>query len=183
MKTYLSIVLFVCYLPNAVSQADTINQYNSKKKKVGYWIIYLDENLKQTNSVKAVYYGFELFDDGVNLTKVSRSIKKYSVSPPTELLNKSVPKLLEGVFYLKTVDGKNELIEEYKNGYPCIFKSFETNKKISETKFESEYLDYTRKYENQSGSFYWESRSFKRNDTTRFWFRKVEGKWKDIRID
>jgi hypothetical protein len=183
-KMSLYLMSLLCYLSSASSQTDTINKYNSKGKKQGYWTCYLDKDLKKTNVSNAYYYAYELFDSGINLTKISqRGIKKYSVIAPVDMGQQVVPITLNGVFILTAKNGRTRSVEEYKNGYPYILKAYESNPATNETNFEVEYLDYTRKYENQVGSFYWEYRSFKRNDTTRFWFRKIDGKWRDVKIE
>jgi hypothetical protein len=165
-----------------ISQSDTLNQYNDKGKKQGYWLAYLNEKLKRTDSCNAIYYGYEYFENGQNLTNLSkRDIKKYTIEPSMPKRS-GLPILLDGEFVLKP-NSSVKYLESYKNGMPYIFKAYVDFKNIKKMNFEQEYLDFTKKYKNQIGSFYWEERSPNTNDTTKYWFRKFDGKWQSVKIE
>ena len=188
MKTLLTFKL-VCLLlfinSTSIAQNDTLNRYNSNKKKDGFWICYLDGKLKKTDIQKAVYYGYDLFDNGRNLTQLGiHGMKVHSVSKPKEIAEKkNNPILLEGKFVLINKRGDEKSIEEYRNGYPYIFRGLSTYKNKKLIDFEMEYLDFTKKYQGEQGSFYYEERSTNLKDTTKYWIRRVDGKFKNIKIN
>jgi hypothetical protein len=180
----LIIIFLVYYVKSAMSQDDTLNKYNSNHKKEGYWICYLDKKLKKTDSSRAFFYGYELFDNGKNVTNTSnRNIKAYSIVIPQNVEGKTKPVLLEGKFTFYDKKGLLVSIEEYQNGYPYILKGYKTIKYQKLYNFETEFLDFHKKYNDQQGSFYFEERGTNLKDTTKYWFRKVDGKWKSVKIE
>jgi hypothetical protein len=58
------ILLFI--IPAAWSQSlpDTLNRFDSKQRKTGYWLTYLDSNLVKTEKSTAVYGGYEYYLKG-----------------------------------------------------------------------------------------------------------------------
>src|SRR6218665_1185890 len=65
--TILMISMFLC-----AAQTDTLNQFNANGKKQGYWLCYLNNKFKPTDSIKGIYVGFDLYDDGKNLTRIGK---------------------------------------------------------------------------------------------------------------
>jgi hypothetical protein len=80
---------------------------------------------------------------------------------------KTKPILLNGT--LKYFNNKNEEISEeiYENGLPIKLTSFKY-KKNDNTPYPFEILDFTKKYKNQLGSFYFEMR-FRNGKTRKYW--------------
>lgn len=64
-KTYIffTTVLIVIGL-NINAQNDTINQFNGKGQKHGYWKLFFSEKLAPTDSIHAAYFAYEVYDDG-----------------------------------------------------------------------------------------------------------------------
>ena len=62
-----------------LSQSDTLNTYNARGKKDGYWLVYFDKHLQKVDSTKAFYYGFDLYVDGANRTEIF-SMKRIDTS-------------------------------------------------------------------------------------------------------
>lgn len=187
MKT-LNLNLIVTFLvlltTRTVSQNDTLNKLNEKNKRHGFWICFLDQNLGKTDSLHAFYYGYELFDNGRNLTALGkRNMKVYSISAPSNMKKVQSPILLNGSFVLLNRNGSERSIEEYKNGYPYIFKAFKAYKAKKLNDFELQYFDFSKMYQDQKGSFYFEERSPNSKDTTKYWFRKIDGVWKSVKIN
>ena len=61
------------------AKKDTLNKYNSKKLKNGYWKVFLDDKVNPTDSLKnAYFYGFELWDNGEYVFKYFNKNWKYS---------------------------------------------------------------------------------------------------------
>lgn len=177
-------ILGLIFSLSSLAQNDTLNQYNSNHKKEGFWICYLDKNLKLSDSTNATYYGYELFDDGINRTHLAkRNMKVFLVKQPKELKDTSRLVLLDGKFILSNKNGTEKSIEEYRNGYSYIFRGLTTNKAKNIYDFEQEYLDFSKRYNNQLGSFYYEERSYHSKDTAKYWIVIINGKLKHIKIN
>jgi hypothetical protein len=166
-----------------LGQNDTLNKINTKGKKQGYWICHLDDKFKITDSTKGVYVGFDLYDNGQNLTRIGYRSNAYltimdSIIPVKHKIGRY--KLLNGkvFFYSKANDMVME--EIFSQGHPVKYVAYYDSPpcvgKISEI------ADFTRLYNNTKGSYYYEIRSCRSDDIKKIWYRKGSKKWKAYRI-
>lgn len=59
--TRLLIINFLFFYLNVSGQHDTLNKRNSKGKKNGYWIQYLDSLAYPIDSANSYFYGYDLY--------------------------------------------------------------------------------------------------------------------------
>lgn len=189
MKKVLTFISLFILIRSALSQGDSLNQYNIKGKKQGYWLCYLDEKFIATDSTKGKYVAFDYYDNGQNLTKIGQIRSNslvFKIKDSIELLKYKGTKyvILNGriSFYNK----KNFLIivEYYKKGSP--YKHFCFNDDLSLGKScEGTYtqiIDYSRKLNDIIGTYYYEYRFCPTQKVEKYWFRKGKRKWKLHRI-
>ncbi len=184
--TFGIIIIFLSSL-NLKSQNDTLNKLNINNKKQGYWIIYLNQYLDKADSINAKYYAYELFDNGVNLRPAANRVFKvnkveiiYDSSKYTFL---KVPRIdCKFIFYNK--DSSEKIIEEYKKGIIYKLEVYDSHKikKDSIARKRTAFFDFSLKYEEQIGSFYYEERFFNNDRVKKYWCRKHKGKWKMHKI-
>lgn len=97
---------------------------------------------------------------------------------------KGQPVLLTGTF--KSFDKKGRLTceETYLNGSPLSIKSYVrgSNKADSST-YLFEYLDFSKKYNNIPGTFYYEEYFYKPDRIHRYWFYKGNKSWRVYKIE
>ncbi len=62
--------LFLVYQLCVYSQIDTLNNFNEKGKKQGYWKCYLDKEFKVVDSSKAVFYFYQFYDNGKRINEI-----------------------------------------------------------------------------------------------------------------
>lgn len=113
---------------------DSLNRFDSKKQKNGYWIAYVDSSFNLTEKNNAKYYGYEYFTNGkLGIERFSKSKWKVNCKkvykPYNKDQNMNYPILLNGeVFYYDELDSLYEY-ESYKNGMPSVFKEILYNTK------------------------------------------------------
>jgi hypothetical protein len=178
-------LLSTLFLPG---QRDTLNKFNAKGNRQGYWICYLDNKFKVTDSLKGIYVGFDLYDNGQNLTQLGRQgnlgvekiIDSLSLNP-----NKTDKcKLLDGkiLFYNKAGDLLNK--EVFSQGHPVKFTSYCYYDNHLESKGDyKEIVDFTKLYNGIKGTYYYESKSCMNGRSVKYYFRKGRKKWKAFRIE
>ncbi len=177
--------LFLVYQLCVYSQIDTLNNFNEKGKKHGYWKCYLNKEFNIVDSAKALYIGFNLYDCDQKLSWVGeRGRFPY---------DSVVPKLTNSYYKnskIKVLDGK---IFFYKNGIVVYEENYsrgleskiivyfdESHKKcLGEVK---ELHDFNKKYNNTLGSYYSEIKFCDSGKYLKFWFRKGKRKWKSFKI-
>ncbi len=160
------------------AKKDTLNKYNSKKLKNGYWKVFLDDKVNPTDSLKnAYFYGFELWDNGEYVFKYFNKNWKYSkVVFEGALPEKGKPEPINGKF--KWYDSDSVLIneEEYKNGHPFFIKSYKKLKDGTTHPFEVLYFD--KKLNNIPGTYYYEEYYAKGTAFDKYWYRKGKKGWR-----
>ena len=183
------LIIAIIFLANIVSaQIDTLNQYNENGRRNGYWTQYLDEKLNPTDSVEAYFTGIELWDNGKQVFRFypkgefEKYEYSYSFSEIPTFIDHTI--LLEGTFVWKDTLG-NELNKEiYKNGRPVFFEITKPSKKSASVFYQT--FDWTRKYKNIEGSYYYEERNvIALSDielVKKYCFRKKGRKWKVRRV-
>lgn len=178
---FISILFLVKY---SFGQIDTLNKLNSKGKKTGYWKVFLNEKADPVkNATESYFYGLEFWDDGKQVTSFNKHRWKFKRLIIDSALpsKKGNPVPISGTF--KWYDQKDRLLAEeiYLAGLPLSFKSY--NGHNTEVTFNlMEYLDYTKKYNNMTGSFYVELHHSNGLPPEKYWFRKGNKGWKSYKI-
>jgi hypothetical protein len=178
--------IFLLVTGNVTGQTDTLNKFNSKGKKDGYWLQYLDFNLLPTDSLNSYYKGFELYDNGKALYqfKEVKGLKKTKLTTSMKSV-KGFPVLIDGFFKWEyPTDSIPAITKEFKNGHPTIAKYYYPIK-LRDTLFNGsmEIVDYTKRYNGIRGSYYYEcqrnTKVFMGPERYRKrWYYKKRNKWK-----
>lgn len=185
MKTRkcIPILLFLWCVTPAFAQSDSCNRINSKGEKVGYWKIFLDENVMPTDSANACFWGYEFYDEGKKTFDIfdkKRNGSNYKVVYDGTIPMKGKPEAIDGTFKFYLIGKESEELESeesYKNGFATLFKAYLFDQLWTLT-------DFTKKYNNIEGTFY--STDFRtymvttetRHKSTCYWYRKEKNKWK-----
>lgn len=163
---------------------DTINTFNSKAKKHGCWIQYLDSNWNETNKENAVAYLYNQFDNGKPLLdlKSQKWKKKYKLVCEGNIPKQGEPIVLDGQY--KWYNSKGQLMNEehYKNGNPVFMKSYNYSNNNFATQTYNEVLKFDKKYKNQRASFYYEELSFGVLRKA-FYFRNGKKGWRAYSVE
>jgi hypothetical protein len=175
-KTLIILLLIPIF---STAQNDTINKWVNGKKD-GVWKVYLDSALNRVDHIdSAFFYAFEAYDDGDRIFKHYKDRNKdadsisYSLSWPT----KGSPQLLSGIFEWFTNDGRILEHEEYKNGWPWYWKSYHYYAKNPQKCGFNEILDWSKKYNDISGTYYYEE-LWDNKVHIHGWFRKGKKGWR-----
>lgn len=158
----LIVTIFLAFFTNSVchAQTDTINQFNGKGKKNGYWIRYLDLSLNPADSSNSFYYAFEYYDNGFCVYKFKKDkwqskFKIFYANPNTQI-QKGKPILLNGTFKWYWYES-GPIAEEqiYVNGKPLFLKTYSWLDTTG-TSAHNEVLYFDKLYNGQIGSYYYE---------------------------
>lgn len=186
MTSILKIALFILTFQSIAifGQKDTINQLNSKGKKIGYWKVFLDEKCDPTDSINACFYGYELYDNGKYVWKFFKQEKAQEEGVRTyqgKLPEKGKPELLNGTFKSYYSYGLLAQESDYKNGHPLYLNSILRDKKNPETTVFRQVFYFDRLYNNIPGTYYYEEIS---NNTSikKYWYYKGKSGWKVYKI-
>ena len=185
MQQFFLIPLLLLY---AVSrgQNDTLNKFNSKGKKQGYWLFYFDNKFKPTDSINGEFIVFDFYDNGKSLTfipkfgKIRFDYALDSLNTDQKTLGKF--KVLNGKINFFEKEKEISFEQSFQQGIPLIFKKYLTYNKYCKNK-PVEILDFTKKYNNQQGTFFYELRSCYSETNYKYYFRKGKKKWKAFRIE
>jgi hypothetical protein len=185
MNKVLGLIVFLTIsILSCKAQTDTLNKYNAQGKRHGYWICYLNDKFKVSDSIKASYIGFDLYDNGQNLTRIGKQRSQKN----EKIVDSIVPasnnfgrfKLLNGK--VQFYNSRSILLAE-----ELFFQGFRTkcitygafSKKYGEcTGAIIELVDFTVLYENIRGTSYCEYRDCSGKFIKKYWFRKGKKKWK-----
>lgn len=185
--------LIFCYLTFMsmllLGQNDSLNKYNSKGKKTGYWKIFLDQNAMPTDSCHSFFFGYEYYDNGKTtfFTFTKSSVKKQRFVFNGIMPSKGNPILIDGV--MKIYKTKNDTIDyilsenSYKNGYPQTYIEFFFGKEPHQI------FDFTKQYKNLQGSYFMTDyyshfiATEEKKQTSYWWYTKVDDKWKFIKAE
>lgn len=176
MKTpFILLFSFVTILCS--SQSDTLNKYNEKGKKHGFWEQKLDTFLIPTKSGKFSFIGYERYDNGQVLFEFENVDWKKSGRMEFELdsnYSKST-KVLSGTIKYKSKAGVVISTEKYVNGYPVLIESYYLDQNNNQV--EKEVIDFSKQYNKEIYSWRYESI---RNDKVieSGWFRKGKNGWR-----
>lgn len=148
MKSTAFLILICLFVSTGWSQSlpDTLNRFDSKKRKTGYWLAYLDSNIVKTEKSTAVYGGYEYYLKG----KVkSAPFSKKNKWKGAEIVYKPFSKVyLDSILILdgevSIVDEYTQCLERYRNGHVKFIETHYYSKKddeYAEDWIESIYLD------------------------------------------
>jgi hypothetical protein len=161
-----------------------LNKHSKSGKKDGYWKIFLDEKLSPTDSLQSYFYGYDFYDNGKPIIVYRKDWwrKNYRHKFDSSLMKKGNPVLLNGTFtWYKDKDSLPAIIETYKEGQPLKLLSFHY------CEFHiygiEELVDYSKKYNKELGSYYFEIHDGFQSNIRKYWYRKEKGRWKRKRIE
>ena len=165
MKTKIMFSMFIIGMMMTTilfGQNETINRYDSKGKKDGKWIEYLDSKWKVVkDSSHAFYYAYNYYRHGENRFVISFG-DEYKLYDKLETIGGSTQqnnkiKILDGEYKWLDKQGRTVSVGSFKNGEHLWSKYYfwkHNNEKLAGTLHE--YYDFTRKYDAQSDSYYME---------------------------
>ena len=166
------------------TKSDSLNQYNAKGKKHGFWKEYLTDYLIETKDTTLSYYfALNYYENGklIIWTSGAQYYKKKAirVESDTKKPEKGKPVLLNGHFKFYYNDGLG-LDEIYKNGLPIYTATCAPDKDGNSVK--TEIMDYTNSYNQQFGSFLYDR--YKTDGTLyyhHYFGKNKKGKWTFIK--
>ena len=123
--------LFVVFsVVQGLSQSDTLNRINSDGEKTGWWIIYLDNDLKQLkDSVGATHCRYTYYTgkfDHYNMGTIG-SNKSPVQFPPSDTLSFENLKLLNGEYISNHKNGEARFVLTAINGILTEYKEYYSN--------------------------------------------------------
>ncbi len=112
-----------------MSQADTINLFDSNHEKVGWWLTYLDKDLAETkDSSNAVYFKYSYFDGKFDYFKTSKlGTNKNPVIAPTPIKTDLKIKPLHGEYKANFKNGKTRFSLTSQNGRLLEYQEYYKN--------------------------------------------------------
>lgn len=132
MRNVFFIFCLSVFMP-AIAQTDTLNRLDNNGEKVGWWLVYLDQDLKQIkDSSGATYCKLTLYTgkfDHYNMGKIGS--KKFPVeSSESDTLYYKGYKLLNGTYTSNYKNGKVRFELTASNGILTEYKEFYENGQI-----------------------------------------------------
>lgn len=165
---------------------DTLNKFNKKNNKQGYWLYYFNDTLCMVKEKKdAYFYTLMYFDNGYSFDGFfcnnackgrKRCVKFERISENT---TKGNPILLNGTFNYYDKAGNLYMSDTYLNGIPTIVQGLYYNDKGICT--EKVVYNYSKKYENQTCSFYMETYKSGVLKESSYYAKNKKGKWRFIK--
>jgi hypothetical protein len=166
-------------------QTDTLNKLTPSGKKTGYWKVYLNENADPVENIaNAYFYGIELYDNGERVFKYNpHKWTGTSLKFDGRLPKKGEPEPINGTFLWYNDKGFLQISETYKNGQPLYIKSYHVlNNKSDTVDHVFEDLDFTIRYNNIPGTYYYREHALFTGTFTEYWFRKGKKGWRVYKI-
>jgi hypothetical protein len=178
-KSLTIFLILISSISHSQSFRDTVNHFNSKHQKNGYWVIYLNERLVPVKDTsQARFYGFNYYDNGVLVgffpaanqsRKRAKKIDYHGLDPI-----KGKILLLDGRITYYEKDSAT-LDEVYENGIPLCRRGFFWDRRGQPAY--TQILNYKKEFKNETGSFYYEY--LQRKDTLeKIWYRKKSDVWR-----
>lgn len=129
MKSNIILTLLVIFSSvNTFSQSDTLNQFDSNGKKTGWWIAYLDENLKiLKDSVGAAHCMYNYYRRDIHLYRFGEGYgtkKNPFIFPENNTLKLGSYKLLNGTYVTKYKSGNTRSVLTASEGFMTNFKKY-----------------------------------------------------------
>ncbi len=98
-RTILVTFSLIIFGLNLSSQSDTLNMYNSKGKKTGYWLIFLNDKLDPIDKKENAFYsGYESWDNGKPVFGYYKHPFSKNKMPSDQQPEKGNPLLVSGTF-------------------------------------------------------------------------------------
>lgn len=179
LKLVFLLFTFQLYSHRSNGQTVTLNKYNSREKKDGYWKVFLDDKLNPADSLNSYFFGFELWDNGKDVFKYHKHQWSFSkITSDKTLPEKGKPQAINGTFKWYSENGRLLNAEIYNEGHPFFIKSYVYENDNIKTPSFNEVLYFDKKYKDIPGTFYYEE--YGRNGLLngRYWFRKGERGWR-----
>lgn len=183
-------ILVICisfsWLCKAQLNSDTLNRYDSKKNKTGYWLVYFTDSLFEVkNKSEASFFAYYYFDNGFSwnglycprATHYRKTCTKmeYKGSP----LKKGEPILLQGEFSFYGKNGKVGMHENYIKGWPEVIEDF-TYDDQGKCKYHN-VMDFSKHYQGQICSSYTKFYNYETLKEEGYYAKNKKGKWKMIK--
>lgn len=129
MKSNIVLTILVIFSSvNSFSQSDTLNQLDSNGKKTGWWIAYLDENLKVLkDSVGATHCMYNYYRRNIFLYRFGEGLGKEKVPvifPENDTLKIGNYTLLNGTYIRKYKSGNIRSVLTASAGFMTNFKKY-----------------------------------------------------------
>src|SRR5687767_7540573 len=123
---YVFLIQIVVFAYGGYCQADTLNKLNTLGKKEGYWTEYFDENVLPTDSASSFFYGFQLYDNGVEVYSFSKfkEKKKLKLKSSLPFSEKGKPIPISGNFSWYSKDSILLFEENFEAGHPFDYKRY-----------------------------------------------------------
>jgi hypothetical protein len=126
---------------------DSLNRFDSKHKKHGYWIEFVNNKLKVVKKPdKATFFRYIYFYHGISSYPPNYVLGKVTLLIQGNKKNDSLV-IMNGVYTLQKKQ-KRICEETYQNGILLYCKTFYSNGNTAD------FLDFTRKIKNQEFSFF-----------------------------
>ncbi|MBD3636465.1 MAG: hypothetical protein HUJ25_03910 [Crocinitomicaceae bacterium] len=133
MKICMLTLFLVLGSVSALSQSDTLNRTNSDGEKTGWWIIYLDDNLKQlkdsvgaTHCRYAYYSGLD-YEYNKGIIKSDESSIQF---PASDTLMLGSLKLLNGDYVAYHDKGNVKFVLTAQNGFLTEYIEYHTDGRV-----------------------------------------------------
>lgn len=177
----LLLVLIFCNCISLYGQTDTLNQLNDKGKKDGTWEVFLDKWLNPVQSKDSAYFiAYELYDNGERIFKhdKNQNADADSISYNKTWPTKGKPELLDGIFEWFSKDGRILVHEEFKNGWPWLYNFYYYELRNKSHLAGNEILDWSKKYNDINGTYFYEWKSTETVFYRSGWYRKGKRGWR-----
>lgn len=186
MKGTLATIIFSLGIFYVAGQHNTFNQFNTKGKKQGYWVEYVDENMQVSDSLHFKYKRFEYYDNGKLILNLRKHYKYSKCKFYKNSQYDDRTQLLDGIVIDSVCKIKSQ-IDEYNNGYPVKFLFYACLSNCKDTGYIDKFF-FKKLTDTSNIAFYYEdcNKNLKNNKWTskKYCYMKTKkGKWKYVRID
>ncbi|MBA3665122.1 MAG: hypothetical protein H0W61_13055 [Bacteroidetes bacterium] len=162
-----------------IGQNDSLNKFDDKGKKNGYWTRYLNQYLNPTDSSLSSFIAFEYYDHGQKVYVYRKEKWRTQDSLVYEgiLLPVGQPVLITGTFkWYSKQHNTPVVVEDYFHGHPRSFRLFGAGPDKSKL-YLVETIDFSRLYNNTPGTNYYEIHNPYDNTVKKYWYYKGKRKW------
>jgi hypothetical protein len=145
-------LLILSISPKHFSQTNfPINKTNDKGKKIGFWLIYLNDRLVPIkDSINYTYKAYNFYYLGTDQSYFSEW-KKIKKTSQLDLKGAGKQPLLEGTFSFYDKNNKLSIRQSYKGGFPTLLEVFAYNRQGKIKYYET--WTYSQALDDQLGSY------------------------------
>jgi hypothetical protein len=186
-QTLVLIVLFtLCKLTCAqIFPIDSINKIDSKGRKDGLWVEYIDTLFRSTNKKNATYYWYNRFYNGKGGEDIFKNYPRRKWKAVYAKTKGDTLRPVDGIFQFRK-DSATWTEFSFEKGMPIYIKCFGKGYdlelptfKMSRTELEAyEIIDYKKLYKNTPGTYYYQF-----GTKTKGYFRNGENGWSFYPVD